>query len=89
MDPMDKTSEDGKTALHLAVWSGNIELTKWLIEQKGMDPMDKSSKKGETALHVAAYWGQLNVTKWLIEEKGMDPMDKTSEVTFVIMYFVL
>ncbi|CAG2238428.1 unnamed protein product [Mytilus edulis] len=70
-------SEDGETVLHLAAQSGNFELTKWLIEEKGMDPMVKSAKEGKTALHLAAENGRLEITQWLVDEKGMDPMVKT------------
>ncbi|XP_052063026.1 ankyrin repeat domain-containing protein 39-like [Mytilus californianus] len=78
MDPLDKSTQGGYTALHVAANNGHLHVVQWLIEEGGMNPLDKS-QKGETSLHVAARWGQLNITKWLIEEKGMDPMDKTSE----------
>ncbi|XP_052061242.1 uncharacterized protein LOC127701418 isoform X4 [Mytilus californianus] len=81
MDPMDKTSEGGKTALHLAAENiiFGLEITQWLVDEKGMDPMDKTLQESKTALHLAAEIGNLELTQWLIKEKGMDPMVKTSK----------
>ncbi|CAG2206469.1 unnamed protein product [Mytilus edulis] len=45
--------KEGKTALHLAAENGELEVTQWLIEKKGMDPMVKTSQEGKSALHLA------------------------------------
>jgi ankyrin repeat protein len=61
----------GNTPLHSAAKSGNLDLVKYLIEEKGAD-FNAPDNDGETPLHSAASWGTLDVLKYLIEEKGAD-----------------
>ena len=55
--------------LHTAAWHGNLEVTKYLIEN-GAD-MYISNKKGNLPMHVAISGGKVEIVKLLIE-KGQD-----------------
>jgi ankyrin repeat protein len=61
----------GNTPLHFAAKSGNLDLVKYLIEEKGAD-FNAPDNDGKIALHFAARWAKLDVVKYLIEEKGAD-----------------
>lgn len=43
---------DDSTILHIACWSGHLEITQWAIEQKDIE-INKQSKYKETPLHYA------------------------------------
>ena len=69
VDP-DKKVINGKTALHLAVSSGQRSSTKVLVTQVLIDAgaqIDKTDNNGETALHYAAKAGQMDVFKLLVK----------------------
>jgi hypothetical protein len=59
----------GRTPLHVAVESGNLNLVKLLIE-KGAN-LDIQDRDGRTPLHMAAMSNSLDIVKLLIE-KGAD-----------------
>ena len=54
--------------LHTAAWHGNLEVTKYLIEN-GAD-MYISNKKGNLPMHVAISGGKVEIVKLLIDLKG-------------------
>jgi ankyrin repeat protein len=60
---------NGNTALHSAAEMGNLEVVKYLIDEKGVD-VNQANKDGERVLHLAA--GDLEVVKYLIDEKKVD-----------------
>jgi len=74
--------DNNKTVLMYAVWVGNIEAVKALIE-KGAD-VNAQDAGGATALHLAAWRGHTPIAVYLIEKgasanamskEGMTPLD--------------
>lgn len=59
--------EEKYTPLHEATHSGNLELSKYLIEECGAD-ITLLTKYGNSILHMAAVSGNLNLVKYLIEK---------------------
>eukprot|EP00899_Mesostigma_viride_P016508 jgi/Mesvir1/24859/Mv22093-RA.1 len=55
--------KDGETPLHLAAYSGNLELVQWLI-QRGLDLLARD-KLGRTALYLAAATGNKALVTYL------------------------
>jgi len=45
------TDDQGRTVLHLALGSGNLQLIEYLLEKEA--PLEAQDDKGQTALHVA------------------------------------
>ena len=75
-------ADNNKTVLMYAVWVGNIEAVKYLIE-KGAD-VNAQDAGGATALHLAAWKGHTPIAVYLIEKgasanamskEGMTPLD--------------
>ena len=52
--------------LHDAAESGNLDLVKYLVEEKNLDVKAKS-ESGYTVLHSAAWNGNLEMVKYLIK----------------------
>lgn len=74
--------DNNKTILMYAVWVGNAEAVKYLIE-KGADVNAKDTG-GATALHLAAWKGHTSIALYLLEKgasgsamskEGMTPLD--------------
>ncbi|OHD87543.1 ankyrin repeat domain-containing protein [Sulfuricurvum sp. RIFCSPLOWO2_12_FULL_43_24] len=74
--------DNNKTILMYAVWVGNTEAVKYLIE-KGAD-VNAQDAGGATALHLAAWKGHTPIAVYLIEKgasanamskEGMTPLD--------------
>ncbi len=65
----------GRTVLHFAAMSGDLDTVKWLVE-KGADLQAKDNE-GLTVLHWAANYGRLDTIKWLVE-KGADVNARTN-----------
>lgn len=64
--------EDGYYyALHVAVWKGNFEMMKLILET-GVSVFSLTEVCPKTALQVAAKYGHLEICKWLVEY-GLDP----------------
>jgi ankyrin repeat protein len=59
--------DNAETALHLAAFSGQLEVCK-LITEKAPEAIFSINKNGMTALHLAAFSGQLEVCKLIIEK---------------------
>ena len=64
------TDNEGWTALHYCVRSGNYELVAYLAE-KETDIYQKTNS-GWSCLHIAAFYGHLNLCKTLIENHNFD-----------------
>ena len=56
--------KDQWSPLHITAEQGNLELSKYIIEQTGDE--NPQNKKGDTAFQMAAEKGQLEVTKFFI-----------------------
>ena len=67
------TSGYDDTPLHLASYTGHIDIVKYLIEGMGCDVACRN-KLGNTPLHAAAFKGALDIVQYLIVERGCDPM---------------
>ncbi|ACJ21017.1 ankyrin repeat protein [Coxiella burnetii CbuK_Q154] len=59
-----------RTALHIAAMFNQLEIVKYLIEEKGCDP-NQLLPGGLTPLQEAASAGQLDVVKYLISRPGI------------------
>ena len=67
--------EYGRTPLHFASQSGNLDVIKYFIDEQHIDPSCQDGNN-DTPLHVAALSGQLVVVKYLITEKHCNPLCK-------------
>lgn len=68
---------NGKTALHLAVMYGRLDIAKYLIKKCNANV--NYTKYGTTALHLAARWGYVDIVSYLIKVCGAD-VDARSEL---------
>jgi ankyrin repeat protein len=66
---VNKTDNDGETALHGATWNGSVEVAKVLVEELGAD-LNKRNKYGETALDQAKNNNRPEMVKLLEEKMG-------------------
>ena len=64
------TSIDGKTCLHVASFSGNLDIIKFLINDNHCEI--KPNAQGDTPLHIASFYGKLDVVKFFIEDLNCD-----------------
>jgi hypothetical protein len=65
---VDQATEDGRTALHLALENGHLDIARLLIEHNAS--VDQATKDGQTALHLASLGGHLNIVRLLIEHNA-------------------
>lgn len=81
-DANSAREDNNKTVLMYAVWVGNADAVKYLIE-KGAD-VNAQDTGGATALHLAAWKGYTPIALYLIEKgasgsamstEGMTPLD--------------
>lgn len=78
---INKRTEEGLTALHLASIQGSQEIVEMLLN-KGANPNIKDRKKNWTAAHFASYHGKLRVLLLLLpfskkdtDTSGRTPLD--------------
>jgi hypothetical protein len=67
--------ENKYTPLDIACYGGNLDVVKYLIEEKRADVKAFTLQdllSFDTPLHYACYGGNLDVVKYLVEEKGAD-----------------
>jgi ankyrin repeat protein len=76
-DPYNSRSAVGSIPLRLACWSGNLDLVKYLILDKGCDPNDRNHR-GLVPLHNAVLGEHLDITEFLIEHCKVDSAPKDS-----------
>ena len=62
---LDSLTEEKNTMLMLSVLSGNIEMTRWMIDKKL--PLNAHNQAGDTALMMAAAAGKNDLVSLLIE----------------------
>lgn len=65
---INQIDEHGNSLLHHSCWSGNVEITKLLLES-GID-INKTNEEGNSSLHWAAYKSFTEIVKLLIALKG-------------------
>ena len=63
----DKVDDDGRTALLLAAWWGQLPIVRYLVEQ-GADIEKPAGDSGATPLMVASYHGRLDVVRYVLEQ---------------------
>jgi len=70
------TTEKGQNLLSSACLTGNIDVVKYLIEEKGFEAKGTGKEyytdEGYPPLHSAAKGGHLAIVQYLIDEKGVD-----------------
>ena len=72
-------SEKQKTVLYAAVFGGNLDMCKLLIEEYKAD-VNLSDINGITPLHIASYFGHLEVCKLLCKHvTDKNPLDNTGK----------
>lgn len=71
----DPIGELGLTLLHLAAVFNQVEITRWLLENKAK-PDKKESLSGKTPLHVAAYYGRMDILELLLNHSKGFSSDK-------------
>ncbi len=70
-DINNKFLKDKKSALHIAVWLGDLALAEWLVDEKKQSIEDESAEQGNTPLILAKWVGRIDMVEWLIG-KGAD-----------------
>lgn len=60
-----RKTANGRNALYYAIFTGNVEIVKTLIEY-GFNPIDIDNKTGATALHLAASEGNFDLVVYLV-----------------------
>jgi Ankyrin repeats (3 copies) len=75
----NRNDNSGLTPLHLATKKGNVEMVKWLVEDKKVD------FNAETLLDWAATFGDFEMVKWLVEGKEAD-VNATNEQGMTSLY---
>eukprot|EP00941_MAST-03F_sp_MAST-3F-sp1_P005436 g5436.t1 len=68
-------ARDGKTALHIAAWTGRLDAVQRLLKVKG-NIKSLQCKKGRTPIHWASDHGHLEIVKVLVRA-GVDPLQRT------------
>ena len=78
--PLDPVYElkDGSTAFLVACWHGQLDIVKFLTEEKGCNPM-YSNGIYPTPYAAACDSGNLDTVRYLTEEKQCDPLSKDVE----------
>ena len=72
-DPLEK-DDQGNTPLHVAAWSGSLDILVYLIEERQCNP-GCPGRWGKLPLHdVCGKNGNLAMVKYLVEKHGCDPL---------------
>ena len=74
-DPMIKSTQLQRTALHVAADNGSLDFIRYLINTRKCDPFVRD-KCHCTLLHFACARGQISMVQFLINEQGLDPFAK-------------
>ena len=80
---VDMTDNEGFTALHRSVQSGDYELVKLFADIRG--DIHLKTKVGEDCLHIAAAYEHLNLCKKLIDKHNFD-VDMTDNEGFTALH---
>ncbi|XP_065335612.1 serine/threonine-protein phosphatase 6 regulatory ankyrin repeat subunit B-like [Cloeon dipterum] len=65
---LNRCDNEGRTALHLAAESGNVDLVELLLENNA--DLTHADKVGRTALHFAAESGNVDLVEWLLKNNA-------------------
>jgi ankyrin repeat protein len=63
-----RSTDDGKTALHLVSENDHLNIARLLIEHRAS--VDLATNDGETTLHLASENGHHNIARLLIEHSA-------------------
>lgn len=73
---------DRKSALHYAcLFSDNVELVQWLVEEQGFGIHDGRADGGYQPLHCACLTNRLTIVQWLLESGGAKIDSTTGSLT--------
>jgi len=81
-------NKDNSSLLHAAAFGGNLELARFLVDDKGFD-INKQNINDVTPLHFAVFWAKKDIVEFLInkganlylkDKKGHIPYDFTSYI---------
>ena len=65
---------------------GELEIVKYLVEEKRANINKKEEKNGCNALHCASMYGHLGIVKYLVEEKGANINEKEQDGKTALHY---
>jgi ankyrin repeat protein len=82
---IEKTDTQGVSLLDEAIVTGDLELVRYLVDEKGMDVNQTKRKSGFTPLMQAASYGYTDIVDFLLE-KGADIHARDSSNLNVIEY---
>ncbi len=77
--------DQGVSLLDEAIVSGDLELVRYLVEEKGLDVNETRRKSGFTPLMQAASYGYTDIVRYLLE-KGADIHARDSSNLTVLEY---
>ena len=80
--------ENGTTALIMATTNGNLEIIKYLSDERGLE-INAQDDNEKTALMYAAMSGNLEIVKYLVEERRVDMNVKDSQGHNAFMYAIM
>ncbi len=69
---VDFQNKKGRTALHFACRSGQLQIVKYLLEEAGASPLI-NMVDGTSCLHWASFSGSIELLAYLIAEHNMNP----------------
>ncbi len=80
-------TREGRTPLHLAVFSGSLPKVKFIINHLNANILALDNT-GKTPLHVAAEIGDLEITQWLVDntKSSMYVTDDTGHTPYQLAY---
>ncbi|MBP7190283.1 MAG: ankyrin repeat domain-containing protein [Rickettsiaceae bacterium] len=73
---VNMTDKKGRTPMHLAAISGNLEVTQFIYENGGRNDINKVDSEGIFPLHYASQSGNLEVTQFIYENGGRNDINK-------------
>jgi len=77
-DIAHRSSFKGYLCLHAAVEGGNVDVVKYLVEEKNCH-LNLSTDNGVTALHLACEAGQVDIINYLLSFAACDPNATTDD----------
>ena len=75
---LTSTDSMGRTPLHLAVLTNNMDVVKYFVERLAYDPIASISNEHFSPFQFASLCGKLQIVRYFIHERKCDPMLKNS-----------